>query len=231
MLLVFLSTAVPEKCPGGISSDACPTCCCESSDNVEFYDPDAASEPECTTSSPAIYNIAFSYTWNSQCHPDYNFPLQVFTPPVAVSHTPQYRMWDACMDNPTLGVRSIAENGVVSIVEQEYDEAGENTLSSSAGDLVIGGGGGTSVNLTVDKSHQWVSAGFMLFPSPDRFLGVADLCLCDGESWKKRVKVCLELFSVATASERVAPAGERNSLQASNCSFGYIEFNLVISSI
>jgi hypothetical protein len=67
----------------------------------------------------------------------------------------------------------------------------------------------------------------MLVPSADRFLGVADLRLCNGETWKERVKVCLELFASATASERVAPEGERNSIQANNCSFGYAEFNLV----
>ena len=133
------------------------------------------------------------------------------------------------MDNPSLGVRSIAENGVVSVVQQQFIAAGEIYLNSSVADLFIGEKGSVSLNLTVDSGHQWVSAGLMLVPSPDRFLGVADLRLCDGEQWKEKVKVCFELFSTATASERVAPSGERNSVQANNCSFGYMEFTLVSS--
>ena len=131
------------------------------------------------------------------------------------------------MDNPTLGVRSIAENGHTNITLQEGEAAGENTLDGSFGDILFGGVGSVSITLSVDKEHQWVSAGLMLVPSPDRFLGVADLRLCNGEAWKERVKVCLKLFASAAASERVAPEGERNSIQANNCSFGYAEFNLV----
>ena len=107
-----------------------------------------------------------------------------------------------------------------------YESAGDNVLSSIVGDLILGGVGKTSRNLTFDKDHQLASAGLMLVPSLDRFLGVADLILCDGDEWKDKVKVCLELFSTASTSERVAPEMERNSLQANNCSFGYVEFNL-----
>ena len=63
-------------------------------------------------------------------------------------------------------------------------------------------------------------------PTPDQIVGVTDLRLCDGEEWKKSVKVCLELFSTAAASERVAGEMERMSVQANNCSFGYIEFKV-----
>ena len=227
MWFTGFSTAVPEKCPPGGGIDSCSTCCCESSENIEFYDPDASQEPACTAPSPALYDVKFSYAWSQECHPDYYFTGQAFTNPVAVSHTPRYRMWDACMDDPSIGVQSIAENGVVSIVEQEYRAAGDSYLNSSVGELILSGVGSTSLNLTVDKNHQWVSVGLMLVPSPDRFLGVADLRMCNGGAWKERVKVCFELFSTATASERVAPPGQRNSLQASNCTFGFVEFNLV----
>ena len=83
-----------------------------------------------------------------------------------------------------------------------------------------------SSNLIVDKNHQFVSAISMLVPSPDRLVGVADLRLCDGDEWRENVKVCFELFSTATATDKVAGEMERNSLQAGNCSFGYVEFSL-----
>ena len=42
-------------------------------------------------------------------------------------------------------------------------------------------------------------------------VGVADLRLCDGDMWKERVKVCLELFSTATISKGVNDTVERNT--------------------
>ena len=59
------------------------------------------------------------------------------------------------------------------------------------GSAVAGGTGETSIYITVDKNHPLVSTLTMLMSSPDQVVGVADLCLCDGEEWRKRVKVCL----------------------------------------
>ena len=69
----------------------------------------------------------------------------------------------------------------------------------------------------------------MLVPSLDRIVSLADLkiCLCDGDAWKKSVKVCLELFSTATATKKLVGENERNNLHINNCSFGYIKFTLV----
>jgi hypothetical protein len=69
---------------------------------VEFYNPDA-EEPECTA-PPAIYEMKFVFTWSAICHPDYYFDESKWSPPTGASHTPGYRMWDACMDNASPGV-------------------------------------------------------------------------------------------------------------------------------
>ena len=130
------------------------------------------------------------------------------------------------MEDPNLGVALVSQSGTVSVIIQEYLAAGNNVLNYTVGDLIVGGTGTTSRNLTLDKDHQFVSAVSMLAPSPDRMVGVADLRLCDGDQWKEIVKVCLELFSTATASARVVGEMDRNSLQANNCSFGYVEFTL-----
>jgi hypothetical protein len=132
---------VPEKCPETGPIQDCPSCCCESSQNVEFYNPDAPTEPSCTAPVPASYNITFTFNWTQTCHPDYSFGFQAFMNPVALSHNSQFRMWDACMDNPTLGVRSIAENGRTNVTLQEGEAAGEHTLDGSFGDILFGGVG------------------------------------------------------------------------------------------
>ena len=217
---------VPEQCPGDVPAEDCPTCCCDSSDNIEFYNPDSP-EPDCTA-RPATYEMKFLFTWTGVCNPDYYFPNESkWSPATGASHNTEYRMWDACMDDPSLGVGLVSRTGDTSVINQEYTEAMENILDTAQGELVPMGSGMTSAELKMDADHQWVSAISMLVPSADRLVGVADLRLCDGDEWKESVRVCFELFSTATASERVAAEMERNSLQASNCSFGYIEFTLL----
>ena len=217
---------VPDECPaGGTLIDGCNTCCCRSV-NEEFYNPDSA-EPECTA-PPAIYEMQFVFTWDGVCHSDYYFPDESkWSPPTGVSHNTGYRMWDACMDDASPGVGLVSQTGDTSVINQEYMEAAEYILDSTEGQLVVPGAGMSSSKLIVDKDHQWVSAISMLVPSPDRLVGVADLRLCGGDQWRQNVTACFELFSTATATEKVVAEMERNSLQASNCSFGYAQFNLL----
>jgi hypothetical protein len=220
---------IPDKCPRRDPIAECPTCCCESSENVDFYNPDAP-EPECKAPT-AVYEMKFVFTRSAICHPDYFYSYLILAPqwswPTAVSHNTKYKMWDACMDSVSVGVGQVSQVGLTSIIVQEFLTAGDNILDYAVGDILLSGNGTRSLNLTVDKDHQWVSAISMCAPTPDHMVGVADLGLCDGDKWKKKVKVCFELFSTAAASARVAGEMERNSIQANNCSFGHIELNLL----
>ena len=117
----------------------------------------------------------------------------------------------------------MSQTGGTAEIEEEYADAGESILDTFKASG-IDGVGGTSRDLNVDKEHQWASVISMLAPSPDRMVGVASLRLCDGYDWKRRVKVCAELFSTATRTDRAHGPMSRNSIQWSNCSFGYFEF-------
>ena len=200
----------------------CPTCCCESGDNVEFYDP-GAEEPNCTA-LPATYEMKFNFAWSEVCHPGDYLSYSIFSPvwsaPIGVSHNTKYRMWDACMDNVSVGVGLVSQIGLTSVLVQEFTMAGNNILNyTNTVDsmLVALPSGQSSQNLRVDKDHQWVSAISNRGLTPDQLVGVADLRLCDGDKWRESVKVCFELFSTATASERVAGEMERNSVQFRLC--------------
>ena len=102
-----------------------------------------------------------------------------------------------------------------------------NVVDFTKDDPVTQGSGTTTSDIVIDKHQQYVSVISRQVPSPDHIVGVADLRLCDCDVWRESVKVCLELFSTATASGRVADLMERNSVQGNNCSYGYIEFNLL----
>ena len=208
-------------CPNKNPIVDCTTCCCDSSEDLEFYNPDIP-EPWCSA-PPAIYTVRFVGTWTEVCQPDYYPSNAHWSPPTGASHDTSYQMWDACMDDPSDGVARVSQTGSTVIIEGEYEAAGDSILDTFRGS-VISGGGVTESDLSIDKYHQWVSTVSMLAPSRDRMVGVANLRLCDGNDWKRSVKVCSELFSTATASDRVHPPMQRNTVQWNNCSFGYFTF-------
>ena len=225
--IIYLVLLVPGECPSTGPIEECPTCCCESSDNIEFYDPDSP-EPECTASS-ALYEMIFDFTWDETCHPgdyeSYLFITPVWSAPIGTSHNTNYRLWDACMDNVSVGVNLVSKNGLTGVVVQEFTAAGDDILEYVIpGSIYSLSTSKISQKLTVDQDHQWVSAISARVSARDQLVGVADLRLCDGEEWKERVKVCFELFSTAAVSDRVAPEMMRNSVQGNSCSYGSIEF-------
>ena len=127
------------------------------------------------------------------------------------------------MLNVSDGVARVSQVGATNLIEEEYAAAGDNILDTFKGGVIFGVGE-TSDDFDVDKQHQWVSAVTMLAPSQDRMMGVSNLRLCQGHDWKRQLKVCGELFSTATKTDRVFSKIERNTIQKTNCSFGYFEF-------
>ena len=222
VILSFPHAAPPEMFT---TNGGCPTCSCASSSNVEFYNP---TRPEtCCGASEAKYLIKFVGTWTGTCHQDYYFSNAHWSPLTGVSHDYTYEVWNACMKNVSRGVALVSQTGNVSVIEDEYEARGDSVKDSVRG-VTIDGDGMTMDELYVDCSHPYVSVLTMLAPSVDRMVGVAGLKLCDGDTWKSSVKVCAELFSTATKSERVSPL--RNSIQYRNCSFGYFTFDLIESN-
>ena len=218
--LIHFSSVITD-CPNKNPIAECDTCCCNSTENVEFYNPDRP-EPRCIA-PPAVYTVRFVGTWSRVCQPDYYISSAHWSWPTGASHNTSYQMWDACMDNVSPGVAQVSQTGQTVLIEGEYEAAGDSILDTFRADL-LDGVGETSRDLDVDKDHQWASVVTMLAPSLDRMAGVANLRLCDGHDWKRYVKVCAELFSTATKSDRFFPSMQRNTIQWNNCSFGYFEF-------
>ena len=162
------------------------------------------------------------------CHPDDYVANSQWISPVMATHNINFSLWDACMDNVTNEVGHCSQNGDPVIFDHLLSELLRgNIVDFTQDDPVTQGNGVTTSDIVIHQFHQYISVISRQVPSPDNFVGVFDLRLCDGAAWKESVKVCLELFSTATASDRVAGAMERNSIQGDNCSYGYIEFNLL----
>ena len=215
-----------------ISNQHCKSCCC-SSVNEEFS---GDKVDQTCTAPPAVYKITFTYALTSECHPD--IFLGNWSRPFAASHTAGYRMWDACMDSVSDGVANFSVTGDFSglIVEGSPEAIVKKSILDIPvfdGDEIIDGSGNTSIDLTVDSKRQYVSTltRLALTPDDDWVVGVSELRLCNGQEWNNYVKVCFELFSTAQKSARVAGKMERNSVQNSSCSYGYVEFNLTKTEV
>jgi len=164
--------------------------------------------------------VRFKSTWTEEAHPDYYFPTAHWSPLTGVSHSPSYEVWNGCMFNVSQGVALVSQFGSVGTIEAEYTAQGDLVKDTILGKR-IEQDRETSDDFTVDSSHNYVSVLTMLAPSLDRIAGVSRLDLCNGDRWRRYVKVCAELFSTATKSERF---GIPNTIQMNNCSFGYFEF-------
>ena len=108
-VVLLLSPTVPAECPVSSTVSGCSTCCCTSSDNVEFYVP-SIGEPTCTAPA-AVYEIRFVATWTAACHPDYYFGSAHWSPLTGISHKPEYELWDACMYDVSQGVAVVSQTG------------------------------------------------------------------------------------------------------------------------
>ena len=78
----------------------CRTCCCKSSNNVEFYHPEDPSHTECGASENAMYKVSLIPTISTSCHPRYPFEngsnAAYFSDILIGSHGPA-RLIDTCV--------------------------------------------------------------------------------------------------------------------------------------
>ena len=166
---------VPERCPSKEAViESCSTCCCNSSRDVEFYDPKVPEHNTvCNVDTIANYTVTFVGTWTEGCHPDYYLDDAHWSPLTGVSHDPSYEVWNGCMYNVSLGVERVSRFGATNTIESEYTAQGSKVFDRLKGDVIFPGAGMTARNLLADANHSYVSVLTMLAPSADRMMGVS----------------------------------------------------------
>lgn len=153
--------------------------------------------PLCTASETAQYSLTFSGKWSQAAFPK-QYPI--YRPPaqwsnlIGVTHSTDYHMWQS-NEFASNGVREFTEKGEAWTLMKEVEEAGER-IQSVYGILsapaVVGGTGQMSTEFEVIARHSYLSFIVRIVPSPDWFVGVDSVNLCDGNNWKENVS--LELF-------------------------------------
>lgn len=162
-------------------------------------------DPVCTVGGHAKYRLAFTGKWSQTAFPK-QYPL--FRPPaqwsqiIAVTHSSDYHIWQR-NEYASTGVREFAEKGEAWTLMKEVESAAEKIQSVYgifSAPAVISGTGQNSVDFEVFARHSLLSFIVRIVPSPDWFVGVDSLNLCDGDRWKEQLSLDLYPYDAGTDS-------------------------------
>lgn len=141
----------------------------------------------------AVYRVTYATKWTKPDHPK-DFPSSAhFSGLVGGSHNTNYKMWSPG-DYATRGIEVMAELGKQIVLMMEMVKQDDNVLDFLAFGGVGNGTGMRQGTLDVDSDHRLVSLVSMLAPSPDWFIGVHDIDMCDSTSNQWMNSTSRELF-------------------------------------
>ncbi|KAJ8262476.1 hypothetical protein GJAV_G00166890 [Gymnothorax javanicus] len=162
-------------------------------------------DPDCSGDTSAKYNLSFTGLWSQTAFPK-QYPM--YRPPaqwshlIGVTHSSDYHIWQP-NEFASNGVREFSERGEAWVLMKEVQAAGERiqsiygVLSAPA---IFGGTGQTSSQFEVFTRHSFLSFIMRIMPSPDWFVGVDSLNLCEKGHWKENVSLDLFPFDAGTDS-------------------------------
>uniref|UniRef100_A0A4W5L3T2 Spondin 2a, extracellular matrix protein n=1 Tax=Hucho hucho TaxID=62062 RepID=A0A4W5L3T2_9TELE len=159
---------------------------------------------ECTARGPASYILVFTGHWSPQTFPK-QYPL--FRPPaqwsklMAITHNKQHRLFQEGT-LASIGVQNFAEVGVtVDLVKGAKDARKRRAVGAMYRTAGIATGiGHSSTELLLQPWSPLLSLMVKVIPSPDWFVGVDSLNLCEGGKWKQEVTLDLQPFDAGTDS-------------------------------
>jgi hypothetical protein len=149
--------------------------------------------------SLATYTGTFAASWSATSHP-VDFPSNAhFSGLIGATHNSQVRFWREG-ELASAGIQNMAETGGKDPLGLEVDTA---IAAGTARFKLSGGGIGVSPGLvaldfTISADHPLVTMVSMIAPSPDWFVGVADLPLRDGDEWIDSLTVNLYGWDAGT---------------------------------
>jgi len=120
------------------------------------------------------YYCTFRGKWSQERHPR-DFPQSAsWSAPVLISHSKDWRMWTGT-ETVTAGVEYMAEEGFPTILYNEFQNAGFETLHMIVGDRMYNTTESQHLPpINVTYNHPWLSAMTKITPSPDWFVGFSD---------------------------------------------------------
>ena len=150
---------------------------------IELVNVTDDDKPKCQALGKQTYHVEFHGDWTAANHPKTDLPSNaMFSPLVVAGHNMDYSMWSPGM-LVSPGVEKVAEQGPPDVLIGELNNA-NGVFNHQAAGGPTSSDGEVDLYVDVDMYHSYVSAVSMIFPSPDWFVGISSVDLCDGYFWK-----------------------------------------------
>ena len=178
--------------------------CTDSDDN------DSSSSTDC--SGVANYIVTFESTWSSTTHPS-NFPDSPhFSGLIGGTHNEHASFWSvgsAASD----GMEDMAETGGKNILADEIESSisDGNAISVLSGGNIALSPGSVSLDFNISSVYPYVTLVSMIAPSPDWFVGVSGLNLCQNGNWVSSEVVDLYAYDAGTDSGATYTAADKDT--------------------
>ncbi|PIR25048.1 MAG: hypothetical protein COX62_07360 [Deltaproteobacteria bacterium CG_4_10_14_0_2_um_filter_43_8] len=175
---------------------------CGTSSTVSTETESMNSTVSCTPSeATATYEVTFNATWSADTHPT-DFPANAhFSRLIGGTHKSDVTFWKEG-ELASEGIEAMAERGSVTDLTAEINAA---IAAGTAESVLLGSAialspGSTSFTFPITSDYHLVTLVSMVAPSPDWFVGVESLDLCENDSWVASKTVSLEPYDSGTDS-------------------------------
>ncbi|XP_062507837.1 spondin-2-like [Corticium candelabrum] len=133
----------------------------------------------CRALGDQLYYFNFTGLWTQKNHPDLDIPKDAnFSMAIVTSHSSEFVLW----------------------APDTVDEESESThgiASFEHGDFIAANGTSEAV-LVINNDFHYISASAKLTPSPDWYIGISSINVCDGYFWKDELEFYLQPWDAGT---------------------------------
>jgi len=129
--------------------------------------------------------------------PEWRPPAQ-WSKLIGFSHRPEYHLF-RLGESASLAVKQFAEKGATDILDKQKVQHVNGNIGENGGDFVVldgfnappieSGAGTTQASIFLDGNHTRVSVMAKLVPSPDWFVGLDSLNLCENGHFVETIKI------------------------------------------
>jgi len=147
----------------------------------------------------ASYSAEFKSTWSADTHPT-EFPDQAhFSELIGATHNSEVSFW-SIGQKASAGIKDVSEQGINRKFIKEVKWA---MKIGKAGSVVNGpdiktASGLAEVEFKVSNQYSLLTLMTMIAPSPDWFVGVSGLNLCENGAWVQNKSIDLKVYDAGT---------------------------------
>ncbi|GAB0491594.1 hypothetical protein MMPV_002848 [Pyropia vietnamensis] len=163
------------------------------------------------TGAPS-YRVSFNFRWTPETHPASFLSSAHFSPINVAAHTEAYTMWLPA-GYATPGMKDVAETGSTLALRTSlsaYEAAGHVSSWGSGAPRALPPVTTETITVRVNGTSgaSLLSGSSMLAPSPDWFVGMSRVQLCNGTTWLTSTSGGLGLWDAGTDSGTTLTAAD-----------------------